>query len=88
VENSSPPQEPPSLRGSNLIDVRCVAAQNASLYLKTPRNRSAREPPECPFYSGDRFLAGFPINFAQETWFAGDRVFSFGWMFDMWVAPS
>jgi hypothetical protein len=29
---------------------------------------------ECPFYSGDRFLAGFPNDFAQETWFDGDRV--------------
>jgi hypothetical protein len=31
------------------------------------------------------FLAGFPGNFAQETWFAGDRVMPFGWMIDMWL---
>jgi hypothetical protein len=31
------------------------------------------------------FLAGFPGNFAQETWFAGDRVLPFGWMIDMWL---
>jgi hypothetical protein len=38
---------------------------------------------ECPLYSGDRFLAGFPNHFAQETWFAVDRVLPFEWMFEM-----
>ena len=31
------------------------------------------------------FFAGFPGNFAQETWFAGDRVLPFGWMIEMWI---
>ena len=31
------------------------------------------------------FLAGFPENFAQATWFAGDRALPFGWMLEMWV---
>lgn len=30
------------------------------------------------------FFAGFPENFAQATWFAGDRGLPFGWMIDMW----
>ena len=30
------------------------------------------------------FFAGFPGNFAQETWFPGDRWLPFGWMIDMW----
>lgn len=30
------------------------------------------------------FFAGFPGNFAQETWFAGDRGLPFGWMIEMW----
>jgi hypothetical protein len=31
------------------------------------------------------FFAGFPGNFAQETWFAGDRWLPFGWMIEMWL---
>ena len=31
------------------------------------------------------FFAGFPSNFAQETWFAGDRGLPFGWMIEMWL---
>lgn len=31
------------------------------------------------------FVAGFPDNFAQATWFAGDRGLPFGWMLDMWI---
>jgi len=31
------------------------------------------------------FFAGFPDNFAQITWFAGDRGLPFGWMIDMWL---
>ncbi len=31
------------------------------------------------------FLAGFPENFAQATWFAGDRGLPFGWMIEMWL---
>jgi hypothetical protein len=34
------------------------------------------------FLSG--FFAGFPLNFAQATWFAGDRGLPFGWMIEMW----
>ena len=34
------------------------------------------------FLSG--FFAGFPGNFAQETWYAGDRWLPFGWMVEMW----
>jgi hypothetical protein len=30
------------------------------------------------------FFAGFPGNFAQATWFAGDKGLPFGWMIDMW----
>ena len=31
------------------------------------------------------FFAGFPENFAQATWFAGDRGLPFGWMIEMWL---
>ena len=31
------------------------------------------------------FFAGFPDNFAQATWFAGDRGLPYGWMIDMWL---
>ncbi len=31
------------------------------------------------------FFAGFPENFAQATWFAGDRALPFGWMIEMWL---
>ena len=31
------------------------------------------------------FFAGFPGNFAQATWFAGDRGLPFGWMIEMWL---
>jgi hypothetical protein len=31
------------------------------------------------------FFAGFPDNFAQLTWFAGDWGLPFGWMIDMWL---
>jgi hypothetical protein len=31
------------------------------------------------------FMAGFPMNFAQATWFAGGRGLPFGWMLDMWI---
>ena len=30
------------------------------------------------------FFLGFPENFAQATWFAGDRALPFGWMIEMW----
>jgi hypothetical protein len=30
------------------------------------------------------FFAGFPGNFAQEAWYAGDRWLPFGWMIEMW----
>ena len=49
---------------------------------------SCMRAPECPFYSGDRFLAGFPNNFAQEAWFAADHVLPFEWMFETWGAPA
>jgi hypothetical protein len=31
------------------------------------------------------FMAGFPLNFAQATWFAGGRGMPFGWMLEMWI---
>jgi len=31
------------------------------------------------------FMAGFPLNFAQATWFAGSRGLPFGWMIEMWI---
>jgi hypothetical protein len=31
------------------------------------------------------FFAGFPGNFAQETWSAVDRALPFGWMIEMWL---
>ena len=31
------------------------------------------------------FLAGFPDNFAQATWFVGGRALPFGWMVEMWL---
>ena len=31
------------------------------------------------------FFAGFPSNFAQETWSAVDRALPFGWMIEMWL---
>jgi len=31
------------------------------------------------------FFAGFPDNFAEATWFAGDRALPFGWMIEMWL---
>jgi hypothetical protein len=31
------------------------------------------------------FVAGFPMNYAQATWFAGGRGLPFGWMLDMWI---
>lgn len=31
------------------------------------------------------FFAGFPGNFAQATWFAGDRALPFGWMIELWL---
>jgi hypothetical protein len=31
------------------------------------------------------FMAGFPLNFAQATWFAGGRGLPFGWMIEMWI---
>jgi hypothetical protein len=31
------------------------------------------------------FFAGFPGNFGQATWFAGDRALPFGWMIEMWL---
>ena len=96
-----------------ITDARYVAAQNAGLFLKTPRyplfvvqwivllfilaitvahlyawaRQSLGPGPgsalKIGFLAG--FLAGFPGNFAQETWFAGDRVLPFGWMIDMWL---
>jgi hypothetical protein len=30
------------------------------------------------------FFAGFPDNYAQVIWFAGDTGLPFGWMIDMW----
>ena len=31
------------------------------------------------------FVAGFPLNLAQEAWTTGDRWMPFAWMLDMWV---
>ena len=31
------------------------------------------------------FVASFPLNFAQATWFTGSRAFPFGWMIEMWL---
>jgi hypothetical protein len=90
-----------------------LAAQNAGLFLKTPRY---------PFFAGQwmimlfilaiavahlyawarqglgagpgtalkigflvGFFAGFPENFAHETWSAVDRALPFGWMIEMWL---
>lgn len=96
-----------------ITDARYLAAQNAGLFLKTPRyslfafqwivllfilaiaiahlyawaRQTLGAGPgtalKIGFLAG--FLAGFPGNFAQETWFAGDRVLPFGWMIDMWL---
>jgi hypothetical protein len=96
-----------------ITDARYVAAQNAGLFLKTPRYplfvvqwivllfilaiavahlyawaRQGLGPGpgtalKIGFLAG--FFAGFPNNFAQETWFAGDRVLPFGWMIEMWL---
>ncbi len=56
-----------------ITDARYLAAQNAGFFLKTPLG----------FLAG--FFAGFPGNFAQATWFAGDRGLPFGWMIEMWL---
>jgi hypothetical protein len=95
-----------------ITDARYVAAQNAGLFLKTPRysffvlgwivllfilaiavahlyawsRQTLGTGPgtalKVGFLAG--FFAGFPSNFAQETWFAGDRWLPFGWMIEMW----
>jgi hypothetical protein len=94
-------------------DARYLAAQNAGLFLKTPRypffvvqwilllfilaiavahlyawaraglGAGPGTALKIGFLAG--FFAGFPGNFAQETWFAGDRVLPFGWMIEMWI---
>ena len=94
-------------------DWRYAGAQNAGLFLKTPRypffvgqwivllfilaavvahlyawTRQTLGPgPKTAlrvgFWVG--FLAGFPENFAQATWFPGDRALPFGWMLEMWI---
>jgi hypothetical protein len=96
-----------------ITDARYVAAQNAGLFLKTPRyplfvvqwilllfilaiavshlyawaraglGAGPGTTLKIGFLAG--FFAGFPCNFAQETWFAGDRVLPFGWMIEMWI---
>ncbi|MGD1025042.1 MAG: hypothetical protein ABR880_19835 [Candidatus Sulfotelmatobacter sp.] len=96
-----------------ITDARYTAAQNAGLFLKTPRypffvvqwivllfvlsiavahlyawaRRGLGPGPgaalKVGFLAG--FFAGFPGNFAQATWFAGDRVLPFGWMIEMWL---
>lgn len=95
-----------------VTDARYLAAQNAGLFLKTPRYpmfivqwivlvfilaiavshlyawaRAGLGPGpgtalKVGFLSG--FFAGFPNNFAQETWSAVDRALPFGWMIEMW----
>jgi hypothetical protein len=96
-----------------ITGARYVVAQDAGLFLKTPRY---------PFFVGQwtallfilaiaaahlyawarqtlgpgpgtalkvgflvGFFAGFPENFAQETWSAVDRALPFGWMIEMWL---
>ena len=96
-----------------ITGARYVVAQNAGLFLKTPRYpyfvaqwtvllfilaiavahlyawaRQGLGPGpgtalKIGFLVG--FLAGFPENFAQATWFAGDRGLPFGWMIEMWL---
>ena len=96
-----------------ITDARYLAAQNAGLFLKTPRYpffvgqwivlvfilaiavahlyawaRAGLGPGpgtalKVGFLAG--FLAGFPENFAQATWFVGDRGLPFGWMIEMWL---
>ena len=96
-----------------ITDARYLAAQNAGLFLKTPRypffvvqwivllfilaiavahlyawaRQTLKPGPgaalKVGFLAG--FFAGFPGNFAQATWFAGDRGLPFGWMIDMWL---
>ncbi len=96
-----------------ITDARYLAAQNAGLFLKTPRypafvlqwilllfilaiiiahlyawSRQTLGPGpgaalRIGFWVG--LIAGFPLNFAQATWFAGDRGLPFGWMLEMWI---
>jgi len=96
-----------------ITDARYLAAQNAGLFLKTPRYpffaaqwivllfilaiavahlyawaRAGLGPGpgtalKVGFLAG--FLGGFPENFAQATWFVGDRGLPFGWMIEMWL---
>jgi hypothetical protein len=96
-----------------ITDARYQAAQNAGLFLKTPRypffvaqwivllfilaiavahlyawaRQTLGAGPgtalKVGFLAG--FFAGFPGNFAHETWSAVDRVLPFGWMIEMWL---
>ena len=102
-----------SLIGIFINAPRYTAAQNAGLFLKTPRYplfvvqwiallfvlsivlahlyawvRQTLGPGpgtalRIGFWVG--FIAGFPLNFAQATWFAGGRGMPFGWMLEMWI---
>lgn len=95
-----------------ITGARYVVAQDAGLFLKTPRYpmfvaqwtillfilaiaaahlyawaRQGLGPGpgtalKIGFLAG--FFAGFPENFAQETWSAVDRALPFGWMIEMW----
>jgi len=101
------------LIGLFITGARYTAAQNAGLFLKTPRyplfplqwiillfvlaiivahlyawTRQTLGPGpgtalRIGFWVG--FMAGFPVNFGEATWFVGDRGLPFGWMLDMWV---
>jgi hypothetical protein len=94
-------------------NARYEAAQNAGLFLKTPRypffaaqwivilfilafivahlyawtrqtlGPGPRAALRVGFWVG--LIAAFPLNFAEATWFAGDRALPFGWMLEMWI---
>jgi len=96
-----------------ITDARYLAAQNAGLFLKTPRypffvvqwtvivfilalaiahlyawtRQTLGSGPgtalKIGFLAG--FFTGFPDNFGQAAWFAGDVGLPFGWMIDMWL---
>ncbi len=96
-----------------ITDARYLAAQNAGLFLKTPRypyfvaqwivllfilsiavahlyawaraglGAGPGTALKVGFLAG--FFAGFPLNFAQATWFPGPRAMPFGWMVEMWL---
>ena len=96
-----------------ITPARYTIAQNAGLFLKTPRysffvaawivmlfvlaiavshlyawaraglGAGPGTALKVGFLAG--FFAGFPSNFAQATWFPGDRGLPFGWMVEMWI---